>query len=93
MDQSLGPSKTLALRSMKVLEILSVLKISQSLETHNKGMWEGLEGAIEKSIFISKTCGSTSATLFAPLTPARPWMGHKYGHSIIRPWRGVSQVI
>lgn len=59
VDQPLGPSKTLALTSVKVLEILSGLKISQRMETHIGGMWEGAKG---ESIFISKTFGSTSAT-------------------------------
>lgn len=42
-DRNLGPSKTLALTSMKVSEILSGLKMSPRVDTHMRGTWEDLK--------------------------------------------------
>lgn len=56
VNRPLGPFKTLALTSVKVLEILSGLDISQSVETHIGGMWgEGLKGQRGKAFSSPKS--------------------------------------
>lgn len=49
--QHLEPSETLALTSMKVLEVLGALKMSQSVETHMGGTWEDLKE--QRTVFSS----------------------------------------